>query len=706
MRADSGARVPLYSIGMSRFQAHRLSLAAGVMLDGRKPSRPASLHSAQAAPTYRADIDGLRAIAVVSVVLFHAGFTKVGGGYVGVDIFFVISGYLITQLIARDLQTGEFSVWHFYERRIRRIFPALFAMLAVCTLACALIFLPDDFRRFGRNFVATALFSSNIGFWLKTGYFDGETYDQPLIHTWSLAVEEQFYILFPIFLVSIWRLGAGNVRSLIASLAGISFIATIVVMQYDDAAAFYLTPFRAWELLLGSLMALEAFPRLTKRWQSEVATWAGLLLIAAAVLGYSETTSFPGIAALLPCIGAALVIHGGREASCWVTRLISTRPFVGVGLISYSLYLWHWPLIVLGSYLAIDELSSLQSVGLVTASFTLALLSWRYIERPLRVPSRVSRPVSVLAGGTLAIVAAVITGAVIYHDNGWPTRFSKDVNVLSSYAFSANPEADKCADVLLQLAAKSPCTIGTSENARIFLWGDSHAGALFGAMSELAANGASTVYGATPRCPPLLGVGTDGACIQGNDLRLKYVLGRPELKTVIIAARWSLYLEGRAVELGPAERNGDLPQLQDRNGVQFDRFSNEAREAFEISLRKTVRRLLDAGKNVIIVYPVPEVGYDVPSTAARLVAQGHDLSGFNVSERLYRERQQIAFGVLDRLGQHRGLVRVYPTQALCPQERCVVMMGGKLLYFDSHHLSIPGSEALEPLLARALRQGA
>jgi peptidoglycan/LPS O-acetylase OafA/YrhL len=686
---------------MSHSQAHPRSLAAGVMLDCRKPSRPAPHHTALATPTYRPDIDGLRAIAVVSVVLFHAGFTMFSGGYVGVDIFFVISGYLIAQMIARDLQAGEFSVWHFYERRIRRIFPALFVMLAVCTLACAFIFLPDDFRRFGRNSVATALFSSNIGFWLKTGYFDGETYDQPLIHTWSLAVEEQFYILFPLFLASIWWLGLRNVRFLLASAAGISFLATVAVMQYDAAAAFYLTPFRAWELLSGSLLALGVFPRLTKRWQCEMATAAGLLLITIAALSYSDVTSFPGVAALLPCVGAALVIHGGSDASCSLTRLISTKPFVGVGLISYSLYLWHWPLIVLVGYLAINELSSLQSAALVAVSFMMALISWRYIE----LPARAARRLPVLAGGALAIVAVAITGAVIYFDNGWPTRFSKDVNVLSSYALSANPEADECANVSLQLAANSPCTIGSSANARIFLWGDSHAGAMFGAMSDLAAHGASTVYGATPRCPPLLGVGTDRDCIRGNDLRLRYALSRPELKTVIIAARWSLYLEGRAIELGPAERNGNLPQLQDRDGVQFDRFSTEARHAFETSLRRTVGRLLQAGKKVVIVYPVPEVGYDVPSTAARLVAQGHDLSSFNMPEGLYRERQQIAFGILNRLGRHVGLIRIYPTQALCPHNRCVAMMDGKPLYFDSHHLSIPGSMTLVPLLARALRQG-
>jgi peptidoglycan/LPS O-acetylase OafA/YrhL len=686
---------------MARYQAHRPSLAAGVMLDCRKPSRPASHHTPLAAPTYRPDIDGLRAIAVVSVVLFHAGFTIFSGGYVGVDIFFVISGYLIAQLIARDLRAGEFSVWHFYERRIRRIFPALFVMLAVCTLACAYIFLPDDFRRFGRNSVATALFSSNIGFWLKTGYFDGETYDQPLIHTWSLAVEEQFYILFPLFLMSIWWLGPRSVRILLATAAGISFLATVMLMQYDPTAAFYLTPFRAWELLLGSLLALGVLPRLASRWQCEVATGAGLLLIMTAVLSYSDVTSFPGTTALLPCIGAALVIHGGRESSCWTTRLISTRPFVGVGLISYSLYLWHWPLIVLVGYLAIDELSSLQSAALVAASFLLALISWQYIE----LPARTARRIPVLAGGTLAIVAVAITGAVIYLDDGWPTRFSKDVNVLSSYALSANPEADECANVSLQLAANSPCTIGATANARILLWGDSHAGAMFGAMSELAAHGTSTVYGATPRCPPLIGVGTDRNCIRGNDLRLRYALSRPELKTVIIAARWSLYLEGRAIELGPAERNGNLPQLQDRGGVQFDRFSAGARRAFETSFRRTVRRLLQAGKRVVIVYPVPEVGYDVPSTAARLLAQGYDLSTFGMPEHLYRERQQIAFGILNRLGRHVGLIRIYPTQALCPQDRCVAMMDGKPLYFDSHHLSIPGSKTLVPLLARALRQG-
>lgn len=634
-------------------------------------------------------------------MLFHAGFARFSGGYVGVDIFFVISGYLITQLIAKELGAGRFSVRHFYERRIRRIFPALFAVLMLTTVACAIIFLPSDFRRFGRNIVAMAFFLSNVGFWLKTDYFDGPAYEQPLIHTWSLAVEEQFYIFFPLFLVFIWRLGTRGVHATVAAIAGLSLLASIAVMQYDDAAAFYLTPFRAWEFLLGSLLALETVPPLARRWQREAATAAGLLLILTAVLCYSDVTAFPGVTALVPCVGAALVIHGGYGEGApksWATRLISTKPFVGVGLISYSLYLWHWPLIVLVGYVLIDQLSLFQTAALIAASFALALLSWRYIERP----SRAARDVPVFAAGALATIATGITGLAIYLDGGWPMRFSKDVNALASYEMSANPEADECGDVSLQLAANSPCTIGARANARIFLWGNSHAGALFGAMSRFAAQGSSTVYGATPRCPPLLGVGTDQDCIRGNDLRLKYVLNHPELKTVIIAARWSLYLEGRAVELGPAERNGNVPQLQNRDGIQFDRFSAEARDAFEASLDRSVHRLLQAGKKVVIVYPVPEIGYDVPSSAARLLRQGDDPSSLGVPESVYWERQQIALGILDRLGPHPRLMRIYPTQVLCPEKRCVAVVDGKPLYFDSHHLSIPGSEMLVPLLARVL----
>ncbi|HEX7743137.1 MAG TPA: acyltransferase, partial [Sphingobium sp.] len=294
----------------------------------------ADFRTARPAAAYRSDLDALRAIAVIGVILFHVGLKQASGGFVGVDVFFVISGFLITQLILRDLDRGSFSFVDFYQRRIRRIFPALMLMLLVCTFACALLLLPDDLRRYGQATSAASLFSSNIWFWLKTDYFDGPALFKPLLHTWSLAVEEQFYLFFPLFMRCIWPLGRAWIPLILAGCAALSFAACLAMMRTDSSAAFYLTPFRAWELLMGSLLATSVVPLITRPMLREVAAALGLAMIMVAILTYSELTKFPGVAALLPCLGAALVIHAGSSGPSAVARALSIKPLVFVGLIS------------------------------------------------------------------------------------------------------------------------------------------------------------------------------------------------------------------------------------------------------------------------------------------------------------------------------------------------------------------------------------
>jgi len=283
------------------------------MLNAAAPDRHGFRFGAFPLPKsgYRADIDGLRALAVLPVVFFHARLGPFTGGFVGVDVFFVISGFLITQLIVADVDRDRFSLRHFYERRVRRLFPALFAMLAVALLAAALLFLPADFRTFGRNVVGATLFVSNIFFWLQSNYFDGPAEIKPLLHTWSLAVEEQFYIVFPLLLVWLLKRRRESVVAVIAAVAVASFVASVVAVARDASTAFYLTPFRIWELMIGSLLALGAVPPLRTPREGEVAAGLGLALFLAAVVGFTEMTIFPGSTALLPVLGAALIIHAG-----------------------------------------------------------------------------------------------------------------------------------------------------------------------------------------------------------------------------------------------------------------------------------------------------------------------------------------------------------------------------------------------------------
>lgn len=664
--------------------------------------RPAPI-SARAG-TYRADIDGLRALAVIAVVLFHARLGSTSGGFVGVDIFFVISGYLITRLIDQDILVGRFSVARFYQRRVRRLFPALFVMLAASTVAAAILFVPGDFERFGRNMAGAAAFVSNIFLWEQGSYFESAEV-KPLLHTWSLAIEEQFYLVFPPLLLFLRQRLPRYVVPLLGALALASFVASIVMLAVAPSAAFYLPQYRIWELLCGSLLALGAFPRLTNPYLREFAGLAGIAMIVVAVTTYAETTAFPGAAALLPCLGTMLVIHSGEGGPTAIGQVLASRPLVVIGLISYSVYLWHWPLIVFFTYYIIDEPTFAQSLLLLAASFVIGALSWRFIELPFRKPAGASsgddRRVLIRAAG--AIMCAAALGATIYLARGFPDRFSPTVDTMADYALSQNPKADRCGTIALQLEAHSPCTIGNPRRATQFLWGDSHAGALYGALEEIARAGPSTVYGATPRCPPLLGVGTDADCIAGNQRRLDYVLAHPEITTVILAARWSLYSRGRATKYGPAENNADLPELRDASGRRYPQFTAEARRGLRTGLYTLVGRLLAAGKHVVLIYPVPEMGYDIPSTIARLTAEGRRPASFGTSERWYLHRQRYSIPLLDGLGRHPNLTRVYPDRALCPADRCLGFADGTPLYFDSHHLSIPGSRRLEPVLEMALR---
>ncbi len=295
---------------------------------------------------YRADIDGLRAVAVLSVLAFHIGLSRFGGGFVGVDVFFVISGYLISSIIFADINASRFTITGFYERRIRRIFPALVAMLVVASVVAVIYLLPGELVDYAKSLLAATGSASNVYFWSHSGYFASPT-SKPLLHTWSLAVEEQFYISFPLFLLLVRRFWPQRLRTAVVALFFLSFVSSCVVVSRNADTAFYMPYTRAWELLLGTLLSLNIFPRLRLAWTRNVATLTGIGMIGWSVLFYSQETLFPGASALLPCVGSALIIWAGEGGTSLVGSALSWRPVVFIGLISYSLYLWHWPVIVL-----------------------------------------------------------------------------------------------------------------------------------------------------------------------------------------------------------------------------------------------------------------------------------------------------------------------------------------------------------------------
>jgi peptidoglycan/LPS O-acetylase OafA/YrhL len=384
---------------------------------------------------YRPDIDGLRAVAVLSVLLYHLRLPP-SGGFVGVDIFFTISGFLIGSILLRETADRRFTFAGFYERRIRRICPALFVMMFVSSLVAYRYLLPPEFEDFAHSLLSAAFSFSNIYFWQSSGYFDAPAQGKPMLHTWSLAVEEQFYICLPIFLVLVRRFAPRRLDLSIYAVALISFAISIYGAFHYPTASFYLLHARAWELLLGTILALESCPRPTNQLTRNCAGIAGAALILFAMILYTDKTPFPGIAALPPCLGAALIIASGRNSSNLVGRLLSLKPVVFLGLISYSLYLWHWPVIVFASFglTPLHALTRHQSqVELFGISMVLATLSWRFVEQPFRSGILRVNQRTLLTGAAAVLVLTTLASGIVIASAGAPWRFNAEAREIASY---------------------------------------------------------------------------------------------------------------------------------------------------------------------------------------------------------------------------------------------------------------------------------
>ncbi|WML90713.1 acyltransferase [Thiothrix lacustris] len=373
---------------------------------------------------YRKEIDGLRALAVIPVILFHAGFAAVSGGFVGVDVFFVISGYLITSIILEELAAGRFTVAGFYERRARRILPALFFVLLACLPLAWWLLLPAEMVDFGKSMAAVAVFASNILFWLQTDYFAATAEQIPLLHTWSLAVEEQYYLVFPLFMLLAWGLGKRWLVGLISLVALLSLGWSEWLWRGSVEANFYLIPSRAWELMLGALAAFYLQNKASPQGMlAQVGSLGGLALLGYAVFFFHDGIPFPSLYALVPTVGALLLIVAATPAT-WVGKLLASPPLVGIGLISYSAYLWHQPLFVFARMQALDEPSTAFMAGLSVLTLVLAWFSWRFVEKPFRDRSRFTRT-QIFSGAVIGSLLFIALGAALVLTDGLASRFAE-----------------------------------------------------------------------------------------------------------------------------------------------------------------------------------------------------------------------------------------------------------------------------------------
>lgn len=465
---------------------------------------------------YRPEIDGLRAIAVMAVILFHVGLGPFTGGYVGVDVFFVISGYLIVGIVWRQCEKGQFRLGEFYRRRVLRLFPALLLVCVATMAVSVVVLLPSDFMRLGRSLAATMGYVSNIWLWRNTGYFDARAETLPLLHTWSLSVEEQFYMVFPVALLLLHRHLRARAVAVLVTLGVLTLAATQYFLVSRQSAVFYLTPFRAWEFLLGGVLAVTATaPRAA--WLRSVARWTALALVLAPVFVYDSHTDFPGLTAVAPCVGAALLlISVGPDDRDVVSRALRSRPFVLVGKLSYSLYLWHWPVLVLWTHADQRPESPLAMAAVMVITFSLSAISYRLVETPLR---QADAPYAgrVLWGSLAASVALAVVALVVGVGDGVPSRFSEPVVALDRARFPDVPFTPCFGPALVG----GDCTLGVSTAApRWLLWGDSHALALAPALdATLKKRGEAAVFIAGSACPPLWGVGSRD--VRSGDWRVR-----------------------------------------------------------------------------------------------------------------------------------------------------------------------------------------
>jgi peptidoglycan/LPS O-acetylase OafA/YrhL len=636
-------------------------------------------------PAYRADIDGLRAIAVLAVILFHAEIPGFGGGFIGVDVFYVISGYLITQLLTGSLERPlRVQLAEFYVRRARRILPALLATSLLVAAAAVAILLPWDLARFGRYLAATAVLGTNIVAWNdKIGYFQSKLAQVPITHFWSVAIEEQFYLFYPITLALIGRCSHRHRAGALAVLAVLSFGVCVWGSYHAPQANYYLAPSRAWELLLGGILALTGAqsPPQSPRWRvaDELLAVCSLIALGIAAYRYGPTTPYPGWYAIAPCAAAAFLIHTGRRGSTWVGKFLSLRPLVFTGLISYSLYLWHFPLLLLFGYYNIRKLGPLGIGILLGLVYIVAVISWKWVEAPIRTRAALKSDRSFLWSALLVNIVVLGAGVTLWRTGGFPGRYPPEVRARGGEWLFDSEILTRCANTALdKIAAGELCSFGPQDNdsARVLVWGDSHTEALLPAYEQLAISHHLRLYYAVrSSCRPLLdltsGTTDDPArarCAQFNSAVAQAVL-RLDPRLLILNAHW-------------VDTDAD----------------------FSRGLRATLRATAARDRAVCVVLDVPTFKYDVPTAlgVARRRGISEDFLKLTRAEALQQYRgPENDIRALERQGV---LHFVDPKDLLCGRDSCKFESGGNLLYWDTNHLSWAGAQFVAPVIDGCFRE--
>ena len=650
---------------------------------------------------FRADIDGLRAIAVIPVVLFHAAIPGFSGGFIGVDVFFVISGFLITGILLRSIEEGNYSIGRFYERRIKRILPALSLVLFVSTIVALIVYLPETLRNYGKSLASVSVFGSNFFFWKSIGYFAEPADAQPLLHTWSLAVEEQFYIFYPLLL---WLLArrAVDIRRTLLLIGGASLALSIYATFGHTGANFYLLPTRAWELMVGGVIAASPRVELRPEQRSGLAI-CGILMIAACVVLYSSKTPFPGAAAIPPVLGTALVVFSGHNRSNQGYGLLGASPLVIVGRASYSFYLWHFPALAFAAYLTAGKLPLVSALIVCVGSLLAALVTLTLVEDPVRRSRSKNAVILPLA----AMTGLGLVGAAIAASYGLPERIPARSLALAAVQNDKEVHHNECMSVDATIVPPSrACLLGDREEPpHVLLWGDSHAMVTATSMEAAAKREkASFLFDATADCPPGIGFEISPEflvtmtrtpsyryCGQYNRDMLALALS-PGVRTVVISSRWTNW---RIDE--PLVDGEEAPDIRlERNGRPADKGENKA--VFERGFAGLVEKLTNAGKRVVIVGPLPEPRNDVPKL---LYVQRFGLASppAPLSRAEYERRHARIIFYFQELAAKYPITFVQPADVLCAGGTCPIVDRGGPRFFDDNHLTVRVARDLWPLYA-------
>lgn len=665
---------------------------------------------------YRPDIDGIRAIAVLAVILFHYGIGALSGGFVGVDVFFVLSGYLISSVIFGQLDKNKFEFAQFYFRRVRRLFPVYLVVMLVTFLFAYGFMLPRDFREFGQSLLASTLYMSNILFYMEAGYFDTASHLKPLLHTWSLSVEEQFYLVFPFLAWAFSRAPKKFVVAIFGLLTISSFIAASVFITRDNSAVFFLYPTRAWEMFLGTLLALRVIPNTQSLRLNNVLSVIGLLLIIVPIVVFDEQTLFPGLNALWPCLGTVLLLYSGDNRLGWVYKLLSTRAPVFIGKLSYSLYLWHWPVYVLYAYNKPEGVEAFDIVLMATVTFGLSLLSWHFIENPFRegkVPFSNKKSV-VFCSTALLSLLCMGAGYYVHKSNGMPQRLDTKTAQFAEAAGDLFGDLTGCKDEGNEIMpALAYCAIGHANEAESYtlIWGDSHGGAYKRGMTSYVVEhnvGFDALLAWSGGCPPVLGIDkdenvssavSDARCAVRNTEILRMLNEDKRINAVVLVGRWAYYMNGGGVGVDAHYQVKIWPE----NGT-LDSINNQA-QFFIQQFRLTVAKLNQLGLKVFVVEQPPEFqNYTARPLAISLMNGRSDFESSvkkytEQSYALVDERQQLMQAELNRLESTEQLSVLRTHSYFCKGDHCSLMLDNVPSYFDNNHVSSAGAQRINAMFA-------